>query len=178
VFTADTLVWTAGVKPSPLARHSDLPVDDAGRVIVDEALRVRGVDDAWAAGDAAAVPDRASGRSAPPTAQHALREGRRLGKNVATTLEGGSPEPFVYRNAGGVASLGRYKGVAMVYGVRFRGFAAWVLHRSYHLLAMPTLSRKVKIAMDWTTALLFPRDIAQLGALERPREPFERAAGE
>jgi NADH:ubiquinone reductase (H+-translocating) len=177
-FAADTLVWTAGVKPSPLARASGLPVDEAGRVIVDETLRVQGVRDAWAAGDAAAVPDRTTGRSAPPTAQHALREGRRLGKNLAAVLDGHAPEPFVYRNVGGVASLGRYKGVAMVYGVKFRGFAGWFLHRSYHLLAMPTFSRKVKIAMDWTTALLFPRDIAQLGALERPREPFERAAGE
>jgi NADH:quinone reductase (non-electrogenic) len=177
-FPADTLVWTAGVKPSPLARGSDLPVDDTGRVVVDEELRVVGVRDAWAAGDAAAVPDRTTGRSAPPTAQHALREGRRLGRNVAAVLEGREPEPFVYRNVGGVASLGRYKGVAIVYGVRFRGFAGWFLHRSYHLLAMPTFTRKVKIAMDWTTALLFPRDIAQLGALERPREPFERAAGE
>jgi NADH:quinone reductase (non-electrogenic) len=177
-FPADTLVWTAGVKPSPLARASGLPVDGAGRVIVDETLRVRGVDDAWAAGDAAAVPDRTTGRSAPPTAQHALREGRRLGKNLAAALDGRAPEPFVYRTVGGVASLGRYKGVAMVYGVKFRGFTGWFLHRSYHLLAMPTFSRKVKIAMDWTTALLFPRDIAQLGASERPREPFERAADE
>jgi NADH dehydrogenase len=171
-------VWTAGVKASPLARVSGLPVDETGRVVVDEMLRIRGVEDAWAAGDAAVVPDSTTGRSAPPTAQHALREGRRLGKNIAAVLDGRAPEPFVYRNAGGVASLGRYKGVAMVYGVKFRGFAGWFLHRSYHLLAMPTFSRKVKIAMDWTTALLFPRDIAQLGALERPREPFERAAGE
>jgi NADH dehydrogenase len=177
-FPADTLVWTAGVKPSPLARTSGLPVDDAGRVIVNETLRIDGVSDAWAAGDAAAVPDRTTGRSAPPTAQHALREGRRLGRNVAAVLDGGVPKPFVYRNVGGVASLGRYKGVAMVYGVKFRGFPGWFLHRSYHLLAMPTFSRKVKIAMDWTTALLFPRDIAQLGALERPHEPFERAACE
>jgi len=177
-FRADTLVWTAGVAPSPLARTSDLPVDAAGRIVVDETLRVSGVDDAWAAGDAAEVPDRTTGRKAPPTAQHALREGRRLGRNVAAVLAGRAPEPFVYRSAGGVASLGRYKGVAMVYGVRFRGFPAWFVHRSYHLAAMPTLSRKVKIAMDWTTALLFPRDIAQLGALERPREPFTRAAGD
>jgi len=177
-FPADTLVWTAGVAPSPLARTSDLPVDGAGRIVVDETLRVRGVDDAWAAGDAAEVPDRTTGASAPPTAQHALREGRRLGRNVAAVLAGRAPEPFVYRSIGGVASLGRYKGVAMVYGVRFRGFPAWFAHRSYHLAAMPTLSRKVKIAMDWTTALLFPRDIAQLGALQYPREPFTRAAGD
>jgi NADH dehydrogenase len=177
-FPADTLVWTAGVKASPLARVSGLPVDETGRVVVDETLRVRGEEDAWAAGDAAVVPDSTTGRSAPPTAQHALREGRRLGKNVAAVLDGRAPEPFVYRNVGGVASLGRYKGVAMVYGVKFRGFTGWFLHRSYHLIAMPTFTRKVKIAMDWTTALLFPRDIAQLGALERPHEPFERAIGE
>jgi len=122
------------------------------------------------------VPDRTTGGLCPPTAQHAMRQGRRLGRNLAATLRGEPTEPFAYRNIGGVCSLGRYKGVALVRGLRFRGFPGWFLHRSYHLLAMPTIARRVKIAMDWTVALLFPRDIAQLGSLEHPREPFERAA--
>jgi NADH dehydrogenase len=175
-FGADTLVWTAGVRPSPLAGASGFPVDGSGRVLVDAVLRVAGVEDAWAAGDAAAVPDLATGGTMPPTAQHGMRQGRRLAANLVATIEGRAVQPFEYRNIGSVCSLGRYKGVADVWGLKLRGFPAWFLHRSYHLFAMPTIPRRVKIAMDWTVALLFPRDIAQLGSLERPREPFERAA--
>jgi NADH dehydrogenase len=175
-FAADTLVWTAGVKPSPLARDSGLPVDAQGRLVVDPFLRAVGVDDLWAAGDAAAVPD-PSTEASPPTAQHALRQGRRLAANLTAVLSGGSPQAFDYTTIGGVCSLGRYQGVAEVRGLRFRGFLGWFLHRSYHLLAMPTWTRRVKIALDWTVALLFPRDLAALGSLASPREPFERAAG-
>jgi NADH dehydrogenase len=175
---ADTLVWTAGVKPSPLARRNGIPTDEGGRVRVDDRLRVIDAAGVWAAGDAAAVPDRSTGGLCPPTAQHALRQGRRLAANLTAVIEGRAPEPFDYRSIGGVCSLGRYKGVAMVWGLRFRGFPGWFLHRSYHLLAMPTISRRVKIALDWTVALLFPRDIAQLGALQHPHGPFEQAAEE
>jgi len=177
VFRSDTLVWTAGVKPSPLASGSGFPVDDSGRVRTDPYLRVEGVEDAWASGDAAAVPDRLAGGVMPPTAQHGMRQGKRLASNLVAVLEGLTPEPFEYRGIGAVVSLGRYKGVAVIRGVRLRGLPAWFAHRSYHLYAMPTLTRKVKIAADWTVALLFPRDIAQLGSLEHPRQPFERAAG-
>ncbi len=175
-FRADTLVWTAGVKPSPLAAASGFPLDDRGRVVVDEHLRVDGISGAWSAGDIAAVPDRTTGGLTPPTAQHALREGRRLGRNVVASILGGPLEPFVWRNVGGVCSLGRYKGVANIRGIKVKGFLGWFLHRTYHLLAMPTIGRRVRIAIDWTIALLFPRDIAQLGSFEHPREPFERAA--
>ena len=175
-FPADTLVWTAGVKPSPLAADSGFPVDQTGRIRTDAFLRVDGVDDAWASGDAAAVPDVIGGGVMPPTAQHGMRQGKRLADNIVAVLEGDRPLPFEYRGIGSVASLGRYKGVALIFGVRFKGFAAWFLHRTYHLYAMPTLTRKVKIAADWTVALLFPRDLAQLGSFENPREPFVRAA--
>jgi NADH:ubiquinone reductase (H+-translocating) len=176
-FGADTLVWTAGVKPSPLAAESGFPVDETGRIRTDPFLRVEGVEDAWAVGDAAAVPDRFAGGIMPPTAQHGMRQGKRVGDNVVATLEGGRPIPFDYRGIGSVASLGRYKGVALIMGVRLRGFPAWFAHRTYHLYAMPTLTRKVKIAADWTVALLFPRDLAQLGSTENPRASFVRAAG-
>jgi NADH:ubiquinone reductase (H+-translocating) len=176
-FGADTLVWTAGVKPSPLAAESGFPVDETGRIRADACLRVLGVEDAWAAGDAAAVPDRFAGGVMPPTAQHGMRQGKRVGDNVVAALEGGRPVPFDYRGIGSVASLGRYKGVALIMGVRLRGFPAWFAHRTYHLYAMPTLTRKVKIAADWTVALLFPRDLAQLGSTENPRASFLRAAG-
>ena len=163
---AATVVWTAGVRPSPLASASGLPVDDHGRVRVDRTLRVEGVDGLWAAGDVAAVPDAqaASGYS-PPTAQHALRQAKMLAENVAAVLDGLPPRPFVYRNKGMLCSLGHYRGVADPLGVRIRGFPAWFLHRTYHLIYMPTLGR------------LFPRDIAQLGSLEHPRDAFRRSAG-
>jgi NADH dehydrogenase len=177
-FPAETLVWTAGVKPSPLARESGLPVDEQGRLLVDRYLRVDGVEGVWSAGDAASVPDETTGGLSPPTAQHGLRQGKRLAANIEAALAGDPLQPFVYANIGGVCSLGRYKGVAVVKGLKFRGFLGWFLHRSYHLLAMPTWTRRVKIAMDWTVALLFPRDLAQLGSLGRPRDPFERASGD
>jgi NADH dehydrogenase len=177
-FPAETLVWTAGVKPSPLARESGLPVDEQGRLQVDRYLRVEGVEDIWGAGDAASVPDETTGGLSPPTAQHGLRQGKRIAANIEAFLAGDPPQPFVYANIGGVCSLGRYKGVAIVKGLKFKGLLGWFLHRSYHLLAMPTWTRRVKIAMDWTVALLFPRDLAQLGSLGRPRDPFERASGD
>jgi NADH:ubiquinone reductase (H+-translocating) len=176
-FEADTLVWTAGVKPAPLAAFSGLPLDGRGRIKVDDHLRVIGVPDAWAAGDVAAVPDVTTGGMSPPTAQHAMRQGKRLGDNLSASILGGTQERFVWKNLGGVCSLGRYKGVADVFGVKVKGFAGWFLHRSYHLIAMPTIGRRVRIAMDWTIALLFPRDITQFSGFEDPRGPFRRAAG-
>jgi NADH dehydrogenase len=175
-FPANTLVWTAGVKPEPLAARSNFPVDERGRVIVDEFLRVRGVEDAWAAGDNAAVPDLVTGGLSPPTAQHALRQARRLGTNVIASLRGEQLEPFRWRNLGQLASLGRFKGAAIVLGVKVRGFPAWFLHRTYHLWMMPTLNRKVRIVADWTVGLLFPRDVTQLGSIHHPRDAFQRAA--
>ena len=176
-FSSDTLVWTAGVRPEPVAQRSGFPVDGRGRLVVDEFLRVQGVEGAWAAGDNAAIPDLVTGTTAPPTAQHALREARRLADNIAATLRGGELEAFRHRNLGQLASLGRFKGAAKVLGVRVTGFPAWFLHRTYHILMMPTLSRKSRIIADWTVGVLFPRDIAQLGSLHNPRESFERAAG-
>jgi NADH:ubiquinone reductase (H+-translocating) len=160
-----TLVWTTGVKPSPLLGEWGLPLDERGRVRVDECLRVEGRERLWALGDAAAVPNaRTPGRFDPPTCQHALRQARRLAKNLS-----GEPEPYGYRMLGQVATLGRYKGVADVLGLRFRGFPGWFLTRSYHLLQLPLLSRKLRVVTDWTTSLFFRRDIAELSMLGHPR---------
>jgi NADH dehydrogenase len=177
-FAAETLVWTAGVRPSPLAAASGFPIDGHGRVQVDPALRVVGADGAWAAGDVAAVPDEHSSQgTSPPTAQHALRQARVLADNVAASLHGGGLRRFRYENKGMLCSLGHYRGVANPLGIRIKGFPAWFLHRTYHLLYMPSFARKARIALDWTIALLFPRDLAQLGSLEHPRDAFRRAAG-
>jgi len=164
-----TLVWTAGVKANPLLAELGLPLDDRGRVRVDSYLRVEGREDVWALGDAAAVPnERTPGQADPPTSQHALRQARRLAKNLT-----GAPRPYGYRMLGQVATLGRYKGVADVLGLRFRGFPGWFLTRSYHLLQLPLLSRKLRVVTDWTTSLFFRRDIAELSTLGH-RRPLER----
>lgn len=178
-FPAETLVWTAGVKPEPLASASSLPVDEAGRLKVDAALRVEGHEGViWAAGDAAAVPDVVTGGLCPPSAQYATRQGTRLGANVLAAIAGREEEPFRYEALGSLCSLGRYKGVAVVMGVRLRGFPAWFLARTYHLLQLPTLNRKVRVVLDWTLSLFFPRDVAALGSLHDPTQAFERASGE
>ena len=159
----NTVVWTAGVRPHPLLAELGLPLDDRHRVQVDEFLRVRGLEHVWALGDAANVPNRRADAPDPPTSQHALRQARRLAKNLL-----GDPEPYGYRMLGQVATLGRYKGIADVLGLRLRGFLGWFVTRSYHLYQLPLLSRKLRVVVDWTVALLFKRDVVELGGLGHP----------
>jgi NADH dehydrogenase len=175
VYEAGTIVWTAGVKANPVLGAFGLPLDDRGRLIADPYLRVRDVPDAWTAGDGAAVPDLVEGGVTPPTAQHALRQARRLAGNLTASLRGEPLREFRYRNLGALASLGLYKGVARVLDIKLRGFPAWFLHRSYHVSRVPTLNRKARVIVDWTVALFFRRDVVQLGSLQRPRESFVRA---
>jgi NADH dehydrogenase len=161
----DTLVWTTGVRAHPLLAQLGLPLDEQGRVRVTPALRVEGREDVWALGDCAraangATPDQPD----PPTSQHALRQARRLAKNLT-----GHPEPYRYRMLGQVASLGRYKGVADVLGIHLRGFPAWFVARTYHLYQLPLLTRKLRVVADWTLSLFFRRDIAELALLASPR---------
>jgi NADH:ubiquinone reductase (H+-translocating) len=175
-YESDTIVWTAGVRAHPVLARYGMPLDRAGRIETDEFLRVRGMRGAWAAGDAAAIPDVVMGGLSPPTAQHALREARRLSSNLIASLRGEPQFAFRYRNLGALASLGLYKGVASVMGLKVRGFPAWFLHRSYHVSRVPTLNRKARVIVDWSVALLFRRDVVQLGSLQRPREQFIRAS--
>lgn len=158
-----TLVWTAGVRANPLLREIDVPLDDRGRVEVDEFLRVRGRESVWALGDCTRVPNTRSTVPDPPTCQHALRQARRLAKNIA-----GTPEPYGYRMLGQVATLGRYKGIADVLGLRLRGFPGWFVTRSYHLYQLPLTQRRLRVVVDWTVALLFRRDVVELGMLGQP----------
>jgi NADH dehydrogenase len=158
-----TLVWTAGVRANPILRDFGLPLDDRQRVEVDEFLRVRGSRNVWALGDCARVPNTKAEAPDPPTCQHALRQARRLAKNLQGDLQ-----PYGYRMLGQVATLGRYKGIADVAGLRLRGFPAWFFTRTYHLYQLPLLSRKLRVVADWTVALLFRRDIAELGQLGHP----------
>jgi NADH dehydrogenase len=131
----------------------------------------------WALGDCATVPDLAAGGGAlcAPTAQHAYRQARRLAGNITAALRGGTPRPYRHASAGSVASLGLYRGAAEVYGLRMRGFPAWATHRTYHLLKLPTMNRRLRVVSDWTLALLFPREVVSLDVLEHPRQDFEAA---
>jgi NADH dehydrogenase len=156
-----TVVWTTGVRAHPALERFGLPLDDRGRVQVTPTLAVEGHERVWALGDGAAVPNAATpGRFDPPTCQHALRQARRLAKNLA-----GDPKPYRYRMLGQVATLGRYKGIADVLGIRLRGFLGWWVTRTYHLLQLPLVSRKLRVVVDWTTALFFRRDVAELSML-------------
>jgi NADH:quinone reductase (non-electrogenic) len=160
-----TLVWTAGVRANPLLAQLGLPLDERHRVKVDETLRVEGNEDVWALGDCAGVPNAATPEQPdPPTSQHALRQARRLAKNLT-----GESQPYRYRSLGQVATLGRYKGIADVLGLRLTGFLGWFVTRTYHLYQLPLLSRKLRVVTDWTVSLLFRRDIAELGMLGHPR---------
>jgi NADH dehydrogenase len=133
-------------------------------------MRVMGHHNVWAIGDAAAVPDPAKQRkaSAPPTCQHAIREGRLVGENVAAALAGRKPRPFRYRTLGVFVDMGQHKAVATILGLRLRGFPAWFAARTYHLAMMPGVGRRIRLAVDWTVALLFGRASAELGQLGHP----------
>ena len=177
-FDAETVVWTAGVRPHPLLEATDLPLDDKKRVRCHATLQIVDVEDAWAAGDSAAVPDLTKGGVAftSPSAQHAVRQAKRLADNLVASLRGEPLEDYRHSYAGSVASLGLHKGVAEIYGVKLRGLPAWFMHRTYHMTRMPTTNRKVRVVADWTLALFFKREIVSLGAFANPRQEFEQAA--
>jgi NADH dehydrogenase len=169
---AATVVWTAGVRPSPALTRLGLELDGRGRVPVDPHLRVAGRTDVWALGDAARVENPLGAGPDPPTCQHALRQARRLAANLRAAAAGRALRPYAYRMRGQVATLGRHKGVAEVYGYPIRGFPGWWLTRTYHLYQLPLLSRKLRVVTDWTVGLVFRRDIVELGDFAKA-EPLE-----
>ena len=187
-FDADTIVWTAGVKASPVLAESDLPIEGRGRVTTLPTLQVARdgvvVDGAWAAGDCAAVPDLTSedpAATCAPTAQHAVRQAGVLADNLVAALAAGPHgraelTPYAHESLGTVATLGIGKGVARIMGHNLRGPAAWTAHRGYHVCAMPTINRKVRIMMDWFAAVVFRRDLASFGSAARPGAAFAEAA--
>ena len=159
-----TVVWTAGVRANPANELFGLPLDERGRVRVEPTLEVEGLANVWSLGDGARVPNLATpGEFDPPTCQHALRQARRLVKNLT-----GERRPYRYRMLGQVATLGRYKGIAQIPGALLRGFPGWFVTRTYHLYQLPLFSMKLRVVADWTVALLFRRDIAELSMLGHP----------
>ncbi|GHE52189.1 NADH dehydrogenase [Streptomyces longispororuber] len=179
-FPTRTVVWTAGVKPSPLLAATDLPLTERGRLRCTPSLTVDGAPHAWAAGDAAAVPDVTAeqpGAECAPNAQHAVRQAKVLGDNIAASLRDKPLQEYRHKYVGSVASLGLHKGVAHVYGRKLKGYPAWFMHRVYHLSRVPTVNRKSRVLAEWTLSGLFKREIVSLGSLEHPRAEFELAAG-
>jgi NADH dehydrogenase len=160
---ATTLIWTAGVKPSAAVESLDCK-KERGRLLVNEDMSVPGVSGLWAAGDCAAIPDVKSGMGKfyPPTAQHALREGVVVAKNIEAAILGRAPEPFRFKMLGMLASIGHHTGVAMVFGIKFSGFIAWWFWRSVYLMKLPRLAKKLRVMASWTLDIFFGQEIEQM----------------
>jgi NADH dehydrogenase len=157
---AATLIWTAGVKPSPVI--AQLPCEkERGRLLVSEYLAVTGVPGLWAAGDCAAVPVLNTENFHPPTAQHGLREGVAVAKNIEAMILDRSLKPFRFKMLGQLASIGHHTGVAMVFGIKFSGFIAWWFWRSVYLMKLPRLAKKLRVVASWTLDLFFGQEIEQ-----------------
>ena len=163
-----TVVWTAGVQAHPSLARLSVPLDEKGRVRVDDLLRVEGAEGVWALGDCAAVPDPRGG-PAPPTAQHALRQAKVVARNVSGAIAGEPPTRYTYSSRTAFVNLGRYKAVGRVGGRTFSGFPAWWMARTYHLSQIPGAFRKLRAVIDWTVSLPFQRDLSEVGSIGHPR---------
>lgn len=184
-FESDLIVWTAGVMPRPFLRDTDLPIGPRGHVIGNTQLRVtteEGVvlEGAWTAGDTSQVPDISPtpgpGGFCVPNAQHAVRQGKLLAKNIAADLRGEGAREYNHKNAGAVAGLGVNTGVFQSGGFAMKGYFAWLAHRFYHGLAIPSWERKWRVFGGWVGHFFLGRDIVNLPELERPRAIFEEFA--
>lgn len=165
---SETLVWTAGTSPNPLSKSLPVEKDKRGAVIVDAALAVRGYAGVWALGDCAAVVDARSGRPCPPTAQFALREAATLARNIRATLQGRPTKGFHFDSLGALCVVGHQTACAELTvpfarskSMRFSGLLAWLMWRGIYLGKLPGLERKVRVLVDWTVELFFPKDIVQ-----------------
>jgi NADH:quinone reductase (non-electrogenic) len=179
-FDSELIVWTVGNAANPMVHsRTDLPIDQNGMLVVRADLRVgtdvEPVPDAWAAGDDAAVPDLAAGRpgaATVPNAQNAVRQGKLLADNIAGALRGREPKPYLHHSLGTVATLGLGRGIFQYRRLVIKGFPAWLMHRGYHVLAVPTWERKIRVLAIWLTAVLFGRDIVSLASVQHPRDAF------
>lgn len=183
-FESDLIIWTAGVMANPVVRSTDLPVEERGRLRAQADLRVVDengavVEGAWTAGDVAAVPDLTGGGVGGfcvPNAQHAVRQGKRLAKNIVAVMRGEEPQDYVHKNLGAVAGLGLGHGVFQSGRIAITGLPAWVAHRGYHGLAIPMFERKIRVFSGWLWNLLLGRDNVTLAAREEPQQYFQAFA--
>jgi NADH dehydrogenase len=176
VVLTTTLVWTAGTSPNPLLQN--LPCKrERGRILANEYMEVPDWPGVWALGDCALIPDPKTGKPYPPTAQHALRQGTQVAKNIEAAVRGGQKQPFVFATVGQLAAIGRRIGVANILGVNFSGFIAWWLWRSIYLSKLPRFEKKVRVALDWTLDLLFSKDLVQFLTTPAPAVSHVEAEG-
>jgi NADH dehydrogenase len=183
-FASDLIIWTAGVMASPMLKDTDLPIDDRGRLLVLADLRVQDADgivveDAWGAGDVSAVPDLSGGGVGGfcvPNAQHAVRQGKLLAKNISGGLRGELPADYFHKNQGAVAGIGLYTGVFQSPRLAVKGLPAWFMHRGYHGLAIPMWERKIRVFSNWILNFLLRRDTVGIIARSEPRAAFEEFA--
>jgi NADH dehydrogenase len=179
-FEADLIVWTAGVMANPVVKNTDLPLEERGRITADSSLRVVDgetiIEDAWTSGDNAAVPDLSGGGVGGlcvPNAQHAVRQGKLLAKNLVAGLRGEGIKPYFHKNMGAVAGLGIGVGVFQYRNIAVTGLLAWFMHRGYHGLAMPMWERKIRVLSGWILNFLLKRDVVSIEAKKSPRLVFE-----
>jgi NADH:ubiquinone reductase (H+-translocating) len=165
--SSQTLVWTAGIVPSPLI--ASIPSSkERRRLVVNQFLQLPAWPNVWAIGDCAFVPDlKNEGKSHPPTAQHAMREAKIVAQNIVAALSGRTLRAFSFKTIGLLASVGRRMGVARIFGFNFSGFFAWWMWRTVYLSKLPGLDKKVRVAFDWTLDLLFPKDVCAVYNLDR-----------
>ncbi len=183
-FESDVIVWTAGVMANPVLRNTDLPTEERGRLRVGADLRVRDAEgeiipDAWGAGDVSAVPDLTGGGVGGfcvPNAQHAVRQGKLLAKNITAALRGEDPKEYFHKNQGAVAGIGLGEGVFQSGKIAIKGVLAWFMHRGYHGLAIPMWERKIRVFANWILNFLLRRDLVSLSARVAPRAAFEQFA--
>jgi NADH dehydrogenase len=182
-FESDIIVWTAGVMANPVIKGTDLPLEERGRLRVQADLRVVNDDgvvpDAWGAGDVSAVPDLTGGGVGGycvPNAQHAVRQGKLLAKNITGSLRGDAPREYFHKNMGAVAGLGLGEGVFQSGKIAVKGLLAWFMHRGYHGLAIPTWERKIRVFANWILSFFLRRDIVSLEARQTPQAFFQEFA--
>ncbi|QSB05950.1 NAD(P)/FAD-dependent oxidoreductase [Natronoglycomyces albus] len=180
-FDTQTMIWTAGVKPHPMLKKTDLPQGPRGHLRCSPTLQVEDdngiVEGAWGAGDSAQVPDLSGfAQWCSPSAQHAVRQAGVLADNIVATIRGTVIKEYKHKYIGSVAGLGLYKGVANTYGVKVKGLMAWMMHRAYHLSRVPGIGRKGRILSDWILGLFTKREIVQLGEMHNPRDAWEALA--
>nr|WP_207949303.1 FAD-dependent oxidoreductase [Microcella frigidaquae] len=183
-FESDLIIWTAGVMANPVVRNTDLPVEERGRLRAQAELRVIDeggavVEGAWAAGDVAAVPDLTGGGVGGfcvPNAQHAVRQGKQLAKNLAAAVRGEAPKQYIHKNLGAVAGLGLWVGVYQWRNLAIKGWIAWIMHRGYHGLAVPMWERKLRVFSGWIGHFFLRRDMVSLAARETPKAYFQEFA--
>ncbi|MEM7342721.1 MAG: NAD(P)/FAD-dependent oxidoreductase [Chloroflexota bacterium] len=166
---AETVVWTAGNRPHPIVDKLGVTLTRRGQISVAATLQSQEQPLLWAAGDCAQIPDpNNEGEFYPPTAQHALREGKKLGANISGVIRGQAPKPFNFKTLGSLAALGHQLAVAELFGYRFSGFLAWLMWRGIYLSKLPSLEKRTRVLLDWLLDILFPPDIVQTIHFDEP----------